>query len=235
MARVRQYSAAKVKQQGYTLVEVLVAMVILVSLMFTANYSYSMYSQFWAGRLGSFDRTMFYFRGMLQVKDTIDAALPYVVADGETGYGYYFLGREEGFTFVTAAPIFAVTANDAAVVRLFREKTADGYQLIYEEAPLSDTLLVDLDQQLTFKYRTVLMKTTEPLHFSYYGWALREHKYELLVYPDKKPSWSNSYDGAQTRLQPLKVKLHIGNEALVYQLNAGSDELLGFYLQERVH
>ena len=78
MAQVKE--RLKHKQfSGYTLIEVLIAMVILMSLMFTANYSYSQYSGYWAGRLGQFDRTLFQFQGLLQVKDTIDSAIPYMV------------------------------------------------------------------------------------------------------------------------------------------------------------
>ncbi len=223
------------RQTGYTLVEVLIAMVILVSLMFTANYSYSMYAHYWAGRLGTFDRTMFYFQGMLQIKETIDAAIPYIVNNGDGAHTFYFLGRDEGFTFVTAAPIFAVTANDAAVVRIFREKTSEGFQIVYEEAPLSAGLLIDLEQQLDFKYRTVLMRTPQAISFSYYGWAVREHKYERQVHFDKVRSWSNEYDGAKRRIQPEAVKLHIGNETLAYQLTAGHDKLINFYIEERIN
>ena len=220
-------------QKGYTLVEMLIAMVILLGLMFTANYSYSLYSNYWAGRLGTFDRTLFYFQGLLQVKDTIDSAIPYIVSNDEQEQTFYFLGRKEGFTLVTTSPIFAQTVNDAAVVRIFKEPTDEGYQLVYEEAPLSDSLLLSLDQVLDFKYRTVLLRTKLPIKFDYFGWKVREHKYELATFPDEQPVWTASYDASLTRIQPKRVRMSIGTEALDYDLPEGHSKLINFFLEDR--
>mgnify|MGYP006126238207 FL=1 len=217
---------------GFTLIEVLIAMVILMSLMFTANYSYSQYSSYWAGRLGQFDRTLFQFQGLLQVKDTIDSALPYFVEDGQGEYTFYFLGRDQGVTFVSAAPIFAVTQNDASVVRLFIEKVDARYQLVYEEAPLSDEILIRLDQQLTFKYRLVLLSSSKPLSFSYFGWKQWQHKTQREDYDGILPSWQNSYDAAVSRVQPLAMQLHIGDEVIAYQLVEGHRNLTSFYMED---
>lgn len=230
-----QINTGFTKQQysGYTLIEVLIAMVILVSLMLTANYSYSQYSSYWAGRLGQFDRTLFKFQGLLQTKDTIDSVVPYIVEDNKGEYTFYFLGRDQGVTFVSAAPIFGVTQNDASVVRLFIEKAGPMYQLVYEEAPLADEVLLRLDQQLTFKYRLVLLSSTEPLSFSYFGWQQRVHKFLREDYGDILPNWQNNYDAAVSQLQPLAIQLHIGNEVLTYQLVEGHRSLINFYLDEQ--
>jgi prepilin-type N-terminal cleavage/methylation domain-containing protein len=217
---------------GYTLIEVLIAMVILVSLMFTANYSYSLYSNYWSGRLGQFDRTIFKFQGLLQTKDTIDAAIPYMVEDGHGAYTFYFLGRDQGVTFVSAAPIFGVTYNDASVVRLFIEKNGMKHQLVYEEAPLADEMLLRLEQRLNFKYRVVLFSSLEPLSFSYLGWRQADHKYSRENFGNESPNWQNSYDASVSRVQPLAIKLHIGSEALAYQLVEGHSALIGFYFDE---
>ena len=228
MAQVKE--RLKHKQfSGYTLIEVLIAMVILMSLMFTANYSYSQYSGYWAGRLGQFDRTLFQFQGLLQVKDTIDSTIPYMVEKVQEEYTFYFLGRDQGVTFVTAAPIFGVTQNDASVVRLFIEKAGTRYQLVYEEAPLSDKILLRLDQPLNFKYRLVLLSSSEPLRFSYYGWKQWQHKFMREDYPDILPSWLNTYDAADSGVQPLAMKLHIGDEVIAYQLAEGHRKLIKFY------
>jgi prepilin-type N-terminal cleavage/methylation domain-containing protein len=238
LAQVIQAKSNKLtsaNQSGYTLVEVLIAMVILVSLMFTANYSYSMYSQYFSGRLGQFDRSMFRYQGMLQIKETIESAIPYIVKNSRGEHTFYFLGRAQGLTFVSAAPIFAVTNNDVSVVRIFSEQTAQGYQLVYEEAPLTDTLLVDLDQPLDFKYRTVLMKSTELLSFSYFGWDVREHKYDRQTHTTTVPRWGDSYDASVTRVQPEILKMHIGSQVLAYELAKGHDKLINFYIEDRIN
>lgn len=227
MARIKS-------QQGYTLIELLIAMVILVSLMFTANYSYSVYSQYWAGRLGSFDQTLFYYRGLLQVKETIDSSIPYILDGGQLGQTFYFLGRAEGFTLVTAAPIFAKTVNDAAIVRIFSEQIQGGqFQLVYEEAPLTDDLLLTLDQELKFKYRTVLMRTAGSIKFEYFGWDHYDHRYNPDLKQGPAARWRASYDAASTRIQPSKIRLHLAQAILEFDLPEGHLGLLDAYILGR--
>lgn len=221
------------RQKGFTLVEIMIALVILVGLMFTANYSYSLYTRYWSGRLGAFDQTIFHYQGLMQVKETIDSAIPYVVRDSQGAFTFYFLGRDEGFTLVSAAPIFAPTVNDASVVRIFAEKAAGEYRLVYEEAPLQNELLVDLQQQLNFKYRTVLLRSAEPIHFSYYGWEKREFKFSHNEHFLSTPQWSNSYDAALTRIQPERVRMSIGDQQLQFSLPVGQSKLINFYMDER--
>ena len=218
--------------QGYTLIEVLIALTIFMALMFTANYSYSVYSQYWHGRLGSFDQTLFYYRGLLQVKESIDSSIPYIVNGGEgVEETFYFLGRNDGFTLVSAAPIFANTVNDAAVVRIFSEKNDDGFQLVYEEAPLSDNLLTNINQQLNFKYRTVLMVTKQAIKFEYFGWSAIEHKVRPSGQPESLPSWRGQYDAAKTRVQPKKLRITLSGQPLEFDLPEGHQNLIDFYIK----
>lgn len=210
----------------------MIALVILVSLIFTANYSYSLYINYWNGRLGDFDRTMFHYQGLLQVKETIDSSIPYVVGNDKGDYTFYFLGRDQGFTLVTAAPLFAPTINDASVVRIFSEQVEDGHQLVYEEAPLSDALLLNLEQQLQFKYRTVLLRSAEPIAFSYYGWDVREHKFNRQTHPSAVASWKNQYDAAQTRIQPEQIEMRWGRQKLLFDLPEGHEKLINFYINK---
>lgn len=226
-------------QRAFTLIEVMIAMVILTSLMFIANYSYSLYSEYWHGRLGSFDSTMHYHKGLLQVKETLDSSIPYIVIDNDTQdkqdrLTFYFLGRADGLTLVTAAPIFAEDTVQAAVVRIFSEKTTDGYQLIYEEAPLKTQLLTHLAQELNFSYRTILMTLAQPIQFDYLGWPAYEHKY----HPDEvknpqPPSWRSEYDAAVTQIQPVKLRLTSGNTQLIFDLPEGHKSLLDSYIRDR--
>lgn len=226
-------NARRDRSLGFTLIEVLIALVILMGLMFTANYSYSLYTQYWHGRIGNFDQTLFYYRGLLQLKETLDSSIPYIVRGGEgVKETFYFLGRTEGFTVVTAAPIFATTVNDAAVVRVFSERKGDGYQLVYEEAPLSDKVLINIDQQLDFRYRTVLMVSQYPIKFEYFGWSSMEHKVRPNGKPESLPSWRAQYDAATTRVQPKKVKITINGQDLEYDLPEGHQSLIDFYLEE---
>lgn len=219
------------RNSGFTLIEMLISTVLLLMVLATANFAYSFFNQYWNGRLGHFDQTLFSARSMLQTQMAIESAIPYVVETEKKGtYGFYFLGRDEGLTLVSASPIFSNVANASAVVRIFREQTEDGFQLVYEEAPLDQQLLLSLDQELTFNYRIVMASHKEKIAFSYFGWPSREDRYALTPKPLLR-RWFTEYDAAKTRMQPLKVKIEIDNEALVFELPEGHEKLLNFYFE----
>ena len=223
-------SDLRLRQQGFTLVETLIAMVILMSLIFTANYTYSFYTRYWSGKLGQFDQSLFTARGLLQLKQAVESAIPYVVRGEGDDVGFYFLGRDEGFTLVSASPIFGSTEHSSSVIRVFREQENGHYQVVYEEAPLSRELLVDLEQELTFTNRLVLFKTEQPISFDYYGWPNRNARYSQTTDANKR-LWRAIYDGAKTDIQPLAIRMHIGEQSAIFRLSEGHEKLINFYLE----
>lgn len=219
------------RNKGFTLIEMLIATVLLLMVLATANYTYAFYNQYWNGRLGHFDRTVFTAKSLMQTQMAIESAIPYVVETEVKGkYGFYFLGRDEGLTLVSASPIFSKVANASAVVRIFREKTESGYQLVYEEAPLDEQLLLSLDQELEFNYRVVTLTGKNQIEFSYFGWPSREDRYGLKPNSGLR-QWFSEYDSARSRMQPLKIKIEIDGEALVFDISEGHEKLLNFYFE----
>lgn len=219
------------RSNGFTLIEMLIATVLLLMVLATANYAYSFYNQYWNGRLGHFDQTLFNARSLLQTQAAIESAIPYVVETEQKGtYSFYFLGREEGLTLVSASPIFSKVASASAVIRLFRERTEEGFQLVYEEAPLDESLLLSIHQKLDFNYRIVMLTGKQSIRFSYYGWPSRTDRYALVAKPRLR-DWFTTYDAAKTKMQPSKVKIELDGEALVFELPQGHQKLLNFYFE----
>lgn len=219
------------RSSGFTLIEMLIATVLLLMILATANYTYAFYNQYWNGRLGHFDKTLFNARSLMQTQMAIESAIPYVVeTKDKSSYSFYFLGRDEGLTLVSASPIFSKVASASAVVRVFREQTENGFQLVYEEAPLDEELLLKLDQTLDFNYRVVMLTEKNNIKFSYYGWPSRSDRYSLIPNPAKR-QWFDAYDAAKTKIQPLKVKIEIDGEAMVFELAEGHEKLLNFYFE----
>jgi prepilin-type N-terminal cleavage/methylation domain-containing protein len=221
-----------VKNKGFTLVELLITMAIMALIMAVAGFNYNQYSQFWHKRFGNFDQQQAQMRGKLQLRDALNAMAPYIVKNSNGDWVYYFLGREEGLTFITYAPIFAQEGG-TSVVRVFREPQQDGnFRLIYEEAPLSPISLTQVDQVLNFQYRLVIADDLPEINFSYFGWPNRDAKYNKETSSGIKASWSNNYDGAETKLQPDKVK--ISSAFVEFNLNvaAGDKKLLNLFLPD---
>src|SRR5690606_5510364 len=129
---------------------------------------YQLYTETWKRDLSRIDNTFAQFRYFELALDAMQAILPLAVTDSGAR-AYYFLGREEGFTAVTYAPVYHI--GFPAVIRVFREQNDNGsFRLVYEEASLQHTVLKDAGQNLPFSYRQVVADNLTALTFSYYGW-----------------------------------------------------------------
>jgi prepilin-type N-terminal cleavage/methylation domain-containing protein len=195
------------KNNGFTLIELLITMAIMAMVMAIASYNYSQYSRYWYTKLGNYNKHQAAMRSKLQLRDVLAAMSPYIVKNDNNNWVYYFLGREEGLTFVSYAPIFAQQGG-TAVVRIFKEAQGDGnYRLVYEEAPLMGTMLTKINQVLNFKYRFIISRDLPEVTFSYYGWPNRNAKYNPEFSSVTAATWVKEYDGNETKLQPEKIKI----------------------------
>jgi hypothetical protein len=146
----------------------------------------------------------------------LENTLPYVVRDARGDGGFYFLGRDEGLTLVTLSPVFS--PGEMAVVRVFREATADGrWNLLYEEAPLAGVHLRLASQTLPFQHRLVVLRDLPDLGFSYFGWKSLDERLEAANVPELglQPKWMASVDGFVARVHPQRIAIDIGGQQAV--------------------
>ncbi|RHW74871.1 type II secretion system protein [Colwellia sp. RSH04] len=207
---------SKKRSKGFTLVELLLAMVVFSSLVALATYSLMHFERFWHKDLGRFNQVKFTNQSLIQLSDVINSAYPQIVLNTRMNEVYYFLGREEGLTFVSYAPIFSPLA-EPAVIRVFREKSEEGFRLVYEEAPLKAQPLIYLEQELNFVHRLVLANGIAALSFKYCG--LPRRSIGLDIEQKNEPECFNEYDGALTYLNPHLVMISLAGETLVFQLS----------------
>ncbi|MGB1197717.1 MAG: PulJ/GspJ family protein [Thalassotalea sp.] len=201
--------------QGFTLVELLLAMVVFSSLIALATYSLMHFERFWHKDLGKFSQVKFNNQSLLQLNDVIKSAYPQIALTKRKNEAYYFLGRDEGITFVSYAPIFSSLA-EPAVVRIFRESSNNGYRLVYEEAPLNNQPLIYLAQELNFIHRLILIDNLPSLSFMYCG--LPQRSIGLDISKKNDPSCFSEYDGVETRLNPEIIIISMAEEKLVFDL-----------------
>jgi len=219
-----------VKNKGFTLIELLITMAIMAMVMSVASYNYSQYSRYWHTKLGNYDQHQAQMRGKLQLRDALNAMAPYIVKNKKGDWVYYFLGRDEGLTFVTYAPIFAQQGG-TSVVRVFKEQQSDGlFRLVYEEAPLTSVMLTQVDQVLNFQYRLVIADNLPDISFEYYGWPNRDAKYNPEASTVTSATWSDQYDGSITKLQPDKIRILSDFVNFNLTVSPGDKKLLNLFL-----
>lgn len=215
----------RVRLKGFTLIELLISITILGMLFGISSYAFSMFTRYWDGRLGDVGQSLAQFQRLQLVRAAVENSVAWVVRDGQGDMGMYFLGREEGLTVVSEDPVFSKAG--LAVIRVFRENDSNGkWQLVYEEAPLDETLLRDSAQQLPFSHRMVVLKGLSEVKFRYFAWPDSAARSAVLSDEgaDSRQWWAE-YDGLKRKQQPERVMLEMGNSAGYIDLPSRSDVL----------
>jgi prepilin-type N-terminal cleavage/methylation domain-containing protein len=215
--------------RGFSLLELLVAMVVLSLVIGIATYAYAMFVRHWDGQLGRYDAAQAQYQRLEWLAAALEDTLPYLVEDDQGEPGFYFLGREEGLTLVTLSPIFGV--GEPALIRVFREIDEEGaWRLVYEEAPFAGSVLARADQRMDFRHRLVIASDVSRPMFRYYGWAELASRLAFGEAEGVNRGWFDEYDGLLRRYHPEKIEVRLGDAATVFEIPARADSLISAYV-----
>lgn len=197
--------------RGFTLVETLIAMVLLSLLMISGAMAYDYFSQNWQRNKGLADATLERHHLLSLVQKVTANSFPKVVYSGEERLGFYFLGRDNGFTGTSRMSVQNPDAT--AVYRIFREPNGEGgFRLVYEEAVLDHVYLTHADQDLPFNFRRVLYDNVEQINFRYYGFGSLTERNQTIA-ADMGDTfelrWFDEYDGLQRVLHPQAIHIDL--------------------------
>ena len=120
------------RDHGFTLVEILVAMVLLSMIVLIGSSAYGIFAQRWDGQLGKFDVAMQNTRDLMLVQEVLDSLMPYVVYREDETPVVYFEGNRNGFVAVSSRSVFS--GQLPAVVRFSVVQNEDlRFDVRYEE------------------------------------------------------------------------------------------------------
>lgn len=202
---------AQPRVTGFTLIELLISISVMSMVIGISTYAFALYTRHWDGQMGSFDRAAGQLQRLQLLSVAIRDSVAWLVVD-EKGkdLGFYFLGRDEGMTFVTESPIF--DAHGLAVIRVFREREGRAWRLVYEEAPLDGVLLRKASQVLPFSNRLVLLRGLSSVKFEYFGWSSRAARLmEGESAGRETQQWFSDYDGIGRQHQPSRIAIQLGD------------------------
>lgn len=194
------------KQRGFTLVEMLISATLLMIVLGTAMYGYQLYMQYWQREQKQYSSQFHAYRQTDLLYSALRSIVPYAVQnDGNSAF--YFLGRDNGFTAVTQAPVFNPGA--LAVIRVFREEVASNqFQLVYEEASLRDILLLHAEQELPFNHRMVLRSRFSQVEFQYQNIEYQvNEQFPEQIDPVKR--WVLALDGMIQKRHPVQIRIQL--------------------------
>lgn len=200
-----------IKMKGYTLIEVLVAMVIFSVLITLAVSSYRYFFSATASKNGQkYALSLLSQRKIINT--SIKAVEPYYYRDYDNKTKLFFLGEAKQLSFVSHKPSYL---NEPLVIAtLFI--TNSGKELRYCERPLGSLPMINYRFRERGCPDSKLYLQGENIRFSYYSWkdAFEFSNYYseyLNITIKPKPQWRAQYNSAKTLALPLFIRISTTN------------------------
>jgi len=212
---VKRQKNFKLKQaKGFTLIELMLATSLLMMVMFSGYYAYSLYSQKWQKRVQVFWKNTEQAVALDTINKVTNAAVPYVVNGERNQASIYFKGTAHSLSFVSSSALFS---NTPALVEFELEaiEGSDTYQLIYKEHDFSEQLLLNVKHKPEWQHKVILLTGIKELNFSYFGWqtfqqATKQSSSNAFIKEDLRV-WYSEHKTHVSRLLPEKIKIDFIN------------------------
>jgi prepilin-type N-terminal cleavage/methylation domain-containing protein len=218
-------------QKGFTLIELMIATSLLMMVMFSGYYAYSLYSQKWQKRVQVFWHNTEQATALDSLHKVIHSALPYIVNGKDDKAVIYFKGTNTQVSFISSSAIFSA---EPALVKFSIEASANNshYNLIYQEQSIKHNLVLDIEHQAQWQHEIILLTNIAEFNFSYFGWqsfgdVINELNSEAFVKEDTR-TWYQNHESNISRLLPEKIQISFNSE------KGGSDFQIGLS-QHSVH
>ena len=200
----------KQRNGGFTLVEMLIAMVILSSVTLIGASAFSMFSRGWDGRLGNFDKNFQQVKTQLLAQDILSSIVPYVAFSADGKKRLYFEGNRNGFVAVSLRSMQDPTVP--AVIRLSVQQNDDlSFRLIYEEWPMQSRLLLKSGVPLAFDAPIIIKQRLQDISFRYFGEppvvGVTSISEADEAATNARAQWYGAYNSLATFRQPSKIEI----------------------------
>ena len=205
-----------VRQAGLTLIEMLIALVILATVMSLSSVAYSFYVTGFINSDKKFTQNMHTLKMQMAWQDQLSAAFYYMVEIAPENNRPYFIGDKQQLQWIATTSM--QQPGTPALARLeLHEK-----QLRYCEMPLNVFLPKDLAvaQQKVCEHFAVNIQTADSIAIEYFSWvdfsqrlsALEPAEGSVPAYVE--PTWRNEHDGLKQQLLPewVRIKLTVDDE-----------------------
>lgn len=207
----------KPKIKGFTLIELMLATSLLMMIMFSGYYAYSLYSQKWQKRVDIFWKGTNQGIGLDALNKLYISAVSYVIKNNEDKESIYFEGDQSRMRFVSYSPIFS---NGTALVELEVQQSGETKRLIYREFNLLNKPVYTLEgfEQITqWQKEVILFQDYNEISWSYYGWTSFEDALQqaniagnIVTSELRKPYAQHKL--ATIRILPVSIQLTLVKE-----------------------
>lgn len=198
------------RNKGFTLIELMIATSLLMMVMFSGYYAYSLYSQKWQKRVQVFWHNTEQATALDSLNKVMGSALPYIVNGKDDKACIYFKGSNSSVSFISSSAIFSA---EPALVQLRIENIpgSSNVDLIYQEQSIKYKLVLDIEHQGQWQHEIVLLANIADFNLSYFGWqsfgeAVKQANSEAFVKEDTR-NWYHDHQSNVSRLLPEKLQV----------------------------
>lgn len=204
--------------KGYTLIEVLVAMVIFTTMLMLAGMALN---QGLAQYHGLVEKGLNFwnYAKKIWIDKSFNSATDYYVYTRSDSWFPYFKGSMDGVSYVSLAPF----AGELPVVVWIKiEDEEDGkHALVYYEIPVYTKTYDEIDRDYVFNdYKKGksfrVLEGVNGIEFSFYGYDIIKRIYQ----------WSSSFDGSKMLRLPSLVRISYSDDSgrgnLIFSINVNS-------------
>jgi prepilin-type N-terminal cleavage/methylation domain-containing protein len=206
----KRKGALKTHQNGFTLIELMIASTILIMVMLLGTYAYSLFAQKWDKQLGNVNQALRQVKELTLVNNLLDGIVPLALFNERQDPGFYFIGNQQSLTAISLSGL--VNQDEPVVFNLSLQQQNGKNVLLYREAPTTTNLILSIEQQINYQHELILLDGLKNLSFSYFGWPSFDVKSENSFNPsnrDPSTRWSAEYNGQDSRLHPEKLRLSL--------------------------
>jgi len=183
--------------EGYTLIEVIVAMAIFSAMMMLGGVALNQGLKHYQG-LAEKGLGFWEYARPLWMEKSANSMVDYYVYTRSDEWFPYFRGDQERISYVSLAPL---AGEYPVVVWIKNEAQEDGRRsLVYYELPVYTKSFEEIERENIFsdykKGKSMkLQEGAEGVEFSFYGYDLRERKF----------LWSSQFEGNRRKLLPSSI------------------------------
>jgi len=197
-------------QKGFTLIELMLAMSLLMLVLFAGYYGYGLFTEKWQ------KRTQYYWQQTQQtlafdaIARVFESTFPYIVNSDNNEPAQYFSGDQNRVIFITTSPLFS---KETSVVEFKILQNGDEYSLAYNEASMRDNLLLNQSDVITWQHQIILLENLQHISFEYYGWKNLQQVFTSLVSEDDEsketPDFYQQHIMEERRVLPVSIYINL--------------------------
>jgi prepilin-type N-terminal cleavage/methylation domain-containing protein len=222
---------------GFTLVEMLISVVILVLVLGLSTYSYQYFARNWQKISKQYDKEYDEYEMYLRLDALIRKIAPYVLVDNKKNPKIHFQGGPGGFVSFSLG---SQLSNElAAYIELATEieSETNKQRIILYETPFSELLLKEDNQRIHYQTKMKIYVGLDQISFSYLG-PREAPKYTEDEIKDPQMEWQDYYSSYDGRPLPKAIRISFlrGSKKSTFNfyLVQSSFKTLGFYREKDV-